>query len=151
MEAFIFIHQHLNRDINFIFTNQPELTTYGVPTALKSLMFSIYGYVAQTERETNSVRTKMGLARAKANGKKLGRPKGSTGFSKLDGKEQLIKDELGFKVSLTSICKKLECSVPTLRSFIASRMPNHSDLTRKITVQVKEAKEKQPFKKMLKN
>ncbi|WP_430402289.1 hypothetical protein [Fluviicola sp.] len=39
--------------------------------------WTIYSYFAESEREFISVRTKQGLIAAKAQGKKLGRPKGS--------------------------------------------------------------------------
>lgn len=41
------------------------------------LLLAIYSYFAESEREFISVRTKQGLIAAKAQGKKLGRPKGS--------------------------------------------------------------------------
>lgn len=40
-------------------------------------MTSIYSYFAESERDYISLRTKQGLAAAKASGKLLGRPKGS--------------------------------------------------------------------------
>ncbi len=53
---------------------QPELSTNG-PHG--QLLLAIYSYFAQTEREYISMRTKQGLAAARAQGKVLGRPKGS--------------------------------------------------------------------------
>ena len=53
---------------------QPELSTAG-PHA--KLLLTIYGYFAEVEREFISVRTKQGLAAARAKGKRLGRPNGS--------------------------------------------------------------------------
>lgn len=44
---------------------------------MRDLLFSIYGWVAQQESQRISERTLAGLARAKAEGKQLGRPKGS--------------------------------------------------------------------------
>lgn len=130
------------KSVKIIFVNQPELSTAGKNDAISKLLLSIYGYFAESEREIISIRTKQGLEAAKARGKKLGRPKGSTGFSKLDGKEDIIKEELGFGISLVSIGKKLKCHVPTLRSFIATRIPDYNDVTKKITMQVELAKQK---------
>jgi DNA invertase Pin-like site-specific DNA recombinase len=138
VEAFIFIHAHLNKEVNFIFTNQQELTTNGVPTALKSLMFSIYGYVAQTERETNSTRTKMGLERAKAQGKTLGRPKGSTGSSKLDGFEKEVAEMLDASYGDTQIARafkrefNISVTSPTVRDYRKSREHKISKFRNKI-------------------
>lgn len=50
-------------------------------------MFSLF---AEIERDLISERTKEGLARARAQGKVLGRPKGSLGKSVRDGKEDQI-------------------------------------------------------------
>ena len=45
--------------------------------ALRSLLVAIFSYVAQTERETLIVRTRAGLARARREGVRLGRPRAS--------------------------------------------------------------------------
>src|SRR5262249_31815328 len=68
-----------------------------------------------------SERTKEGLAAARARGRWLGRPKGSLGPSKLDGKESEIQMLLGKRGSKTSIAKILEVAPNTLHSFIPSR------------------------------
>jgi DNA invertase Pin-like site-specific DNA recombinase len=68
-----------------------------------------------------SERTKEGLAAAKARGKLLGRPKGSTSRSKLDGKEEEIQGFLKKGVSKASIARIVEVSPSTLHHFIQSR------------------------------
>jgi len=47
------------------------------PGELGELLFAIAGWVAKMESQRRSERTKAGLARAKAHGKRLGRPPGS--------------------------------------------------------------------------
>ncbi len=47
------------------------------PGELGELLFAIAGWVARMESQRRSERTKAGLARAKAQGKRLGRPPGS--------------------------------------------------------------------------
>jgi len=47
------------------------------PGQLGELLFAIAGWVAKMESERRSERTKAGLERARRQGKKLGRPKGS--------------------------------------------------------------------------
>ena len=62
------------RGIKITFVRQPELSTSG---AHGKLLLAIYSYFAEAERDYISLRTKQGLAAARANGKLLGRPKGS--------------------------------------------------------------------------
>ena len=48
-------------------------------------MTTLFALFADVERDLISERTREGLARARASGKKLGRPKGTLGVSRLDG------------------------------------------------------------------
>ena len=50
------------------------------------VMTTLFALFAEVERALISERTREGLARARASGRKLGRPKGSLGVSRLDGK-----------------------------------------------------------------
>jgi len=81
----------------------------------------LFGLFAEIERDLLSQRTKEGLARARKEGKHVGRPKGSTGKSKLDGKEKEIKELLGKGINKTAISKLLDVSRPTLLNFIKTR------------------------------
>ena len=82
----------------------PELTPGQARALLRSLDLShVVGL-----RDPISERTKEGLAAAKAKGKRLGRPKGALGTSRLDGKEQDIRALLGKDVSKASIAKILD-------------------------------------------
>ena len=74
------------------------------------VMIALFGLFAEVERDLISERTKEGLAAAKAKGKRLGRPKGALGTSRLDGKEQDIRALLGKDVSKASIAKILDVS-----------------------------------------
>src|SRR3954470_3338072 len=85
------------------------------------VMVALFGLFAEVERDLISERTKEGLAAARAKGRLLGRPKGSLGPSKLDGKEGEIRMLLGKRVSKASIAKILEVAPSTLHSFIRSR------------------------------
>ena len=85
----------------------------------KVLTFA-FSLASEIERELISQRTKEALAKRKAEGKKLGRPKGSYS-SKLDEKVEYIKELLDKKVSVSSIAKILEVKDATLRSFIKRR------------------------------
>lgn len=62
------------RGIRITFVRQPELSTSGTHG---KLLLAIYSYFAEAERDYISLRTKQGLAAARASGRLLGRPKGS--------------------------------------------------------------------------
>ena len=64
---------------------------------------------------------KEGLAAARAQGKMLGRPKGLPGKSKLDGKENDLREMLSKGVSLSSIAKILGVSRTAVYHFIETR------------------------------
>jgi DNA invertase Pin-like site-specific DNA recombinase len=85
------------------------------------VMVRMFGLLAELDRELVSVHTKEGLAAARAQGKKLGRPKGSLGKSKLDGRIEEIKRLLALGVSKASIAKITGVERGTLNHFIKSR------------------------------
>ena len=63
-----------------------DLAGNGEQDINSKVMITMFGLFAEIERDLISMRTKEGLAAAKAAGKQLGRPKGALGKSKLDGK-----------------------------------------------------------------
>lgn len=85
------------------------------------VMVTMFSLFAEIERDLISMRTKEGLAAAKASGKKLGRPKGVLGKSKLDGREDEIERLLALNVSKASIAKITGVDRSTLYNFIRSR------------------------------
>ena len=96
--------QELNSTgVKLIFIRQPELSTFN--SAHSKLLLAIYSYFAESEREFISLRTKQGLAAAKASGKKLGRKKGQKVKSKFDDHKNQIKELLLKDISITSIHK----------------------------------------------
>ena len=97
------------------------LTGNGRQDMQTKVMIAMFGLFAEIERDLISERTKQGLAVAKAKGKLLGRPKGSLGKSKLDGREEEIKNLLLKTVSKSSIAKIMEISRTALYEFIKSR------------------------------
>ncbi|WP_331775030.1 recombinase family protein [Sulfurospirillum sp. 1612] len=112
------------KKVNLIFVNQPELST-NQNNSLSKLLFSIYSYFAETEREIISERTKQGLAAAKAKGKMLGRPKGSRNRERvLDPLKDEILKYLNLNLSYASILKIVNAQLPkpititSLRYFI---------------------------------
>lgn len=84
----------------------------------KVLAFA-FGLSAEIERNLISQRTKEALARKKAEGKVLGRPKGSKNtHKKLFGKEQIIKKSLSNGMSKSLLAKKLNVSRNTLYQYL---------------------------------
>lgn len=60
-------------------------------TLQTKVMVTLFGLFAEIERDLISLRTKEALAAVRAAGKRLGRPPGRLGTSKLDGKEADIR------------------------------------------------------------
>lgn len=91
------------KGVKVAFVRQPELSTTGQHA---KLLLAIYSYFAETEREYISLRTKQGLAAAKAKGKILGRPQGSRNKERvLDPYKQHILDYLKMGLNLAAIMK----------------------------------------------
>jgi DNA invertase Pin-like site-specific DNA recombinase len=75
----------------------------GQQTLQTKAMIALFGLFAEVERDFIVERTRKGLAAARAKRKRLGRPKGGLGKSKLDGKGQDIQLLLRKHVSKASI------------------------------------------------
>jgi DNA invertase Pin-like site-specific DNA recombinase len=83
---------------------------------------TILGLAAEIEREFISLRTTEALAKRKAEGKPLGRPKGRKSTSlKLDAREAEIRTYLAKGISKRSIAKLLDCSPSTLYDWLERR------------------------------
>jgi DNA invertase Pin-like site-specific DNA recombinase len=86
-----------------------------------TVIVTMFGLFAEIERTLLSLRTKEALAAAKAAGKRLGRPRGVLGKSKLDGRKAEIKTLLALRVSKASIAKITGVDRATLSHFLHSR------------------------------
>ena len=89
-----------------------------IQTKVMITMFSLF---AEIERDLISERTKEGLARARKDGKLLGRPKGTLGKSRLDGREKEIKDLMDKGVTKMNIARICGVTWPTIQNFIKTR------------------------------
>lgn len=85
------------------------------------VMITMFSLFAEIERDLISERTKDGLVRARAEGKILGRPKGSLGKSKLDGKQEEIRNYFEKGLNKTNVARIYSVSVPTLVNFVRTR------------------------------
>ena len=85
------------------------------------VMTTLVALFAAVERDLISERTREGLAKAKSSGRKLGRPKGSLGVSRLDGKEDEIRRFLDLGVPKTAIARITGVSRTALYSFMSTR------------------------------
>jgi DNA invertase Pin-like site-specific DNA recombinase len=93
----------------------------GEPDLSTKVMVTMFSLFAEMERELISLRTREALAAAKASGKRLGRPKGILGRSKLDAVKSEVQRLLALSVPKTSIAKIMGVDRGTLYHFIKSR------------------------------
>ncbi|ABB33355.1 Resolvase domain protein [Geobacter metallireducens RCH3] len=105
----------------FLIAIKQNLNINGSENLQAKVMVTMFSLFAELERDLISDRTKRALEARKAAGVKLGRPKGATGVSKLDGMEGQITELLRKQVSLSSIAKIFSVSRGTVYSFIATR------------------------------
>ncbi len=96
---------------NLIFSGQDDIAS--------TILATVLSMVAQIERDFISQRTKEALAKKKAEGVKLGRPKGKAKSLKLDNRRDEIIDYLQKGVSKRSIARIVDCSPATLYSWIS--------------------------------
>ena len=83
----------------------------------KVLAFA-FGLSAEIERNLISQRTKEALARIRAEGKHVGRPRGSCNTQKLAGREKYIAQKLEDGQSKYEIARRLRVHRDTLARFI---------------------------------
>jgi DNA invertase Pin-like site-specific DNA recombinase len=104
LETLNIINELSKKGTSITFIRQPELSTTG---SHAKLLLAIYSYFAESEREFISIRTKQGLAAAKAQGKQLGRPKGSRNKKSrvLDPFREVILHYVQQRVPIASIKK----------------------------------------------
>jgi DNA invertase Pin-like site-specific DNA recombinase len=87
--------------------------------SIRNLILAIFSWVAEREREMLSQRTKEGLARAKAEGVRLGRPERKINWVKV--KELRSPDKHGRRVPYTVISRILDVPYPTLMAYKKDR------------------------------
>lgn len=133
LQVLEFLHDAAERDVKIHIVKQSMI----VDGSLQSrIMATVMGLVAEMEREFTSQRTKEGLRNAVANGKTLGRPKGTKAeVLKLDkdpGPDKIrgwIEKDLG----MVAVAKLCGCSRSTLYAYCQER---------KITIPAKRPRQK---------
>jgi len=114
------LNECMNRDIQ-VWTIKDNYRL-GSDINSKVLAFA-FGLSAEIERNLISQRTKEALARKKAEGVVLGRPKGSkSAKTKLTGMEKQIKELLDKKVSYSAIGRILGVHRLTVSAFVKERL-----------------------------
>jgi len=95
---------------------------YKLGTDIPSKVLAVvFGLVAEFERSLISSRTKEALERVKAEGKKLGRPKGTQkSMRKLDLSKEKLHALLGSGIGKKEISKALGVSLASLYRFLAT-------------------------------
>jgi DNA invertase Pin-like site-specific DNA recombinase len=81
-------------------------------------MVLVYGLVAEMEKSFISIRTKEALARKKAEGVVLGRPKGRPKQSKLDKEKEKIIELRNAKIGVSDIARLVGASRATVHSWL---------------------------------
>ncbi len=119
MEVMSILHDCMERDTKVLTIKEGYELGNNINSKVLAFAFSLS---AEIERDLISQRTKEALARKKSEGKRLGRPKGSLSKeTKLTGKEEMIQDLLGKKVSVSAIAKIFGVHRLTVNQFIKSR------------------------------
>jgi len=119
-EVIELVNELVRKKVRFIAIKQNLNINNGHDMTSK-IIVTLFGLMAELERDLISMRTREALAAKKAQGKVLGRPKGSLGKSKLDGREDEISRLLKSKVSKAAIARITGVSWLTLDRFIKSR------------------------------
>ena len=102
----------MQREVSVHIAKQQMVLDDNLPSRITA---TVLGLAAEIERELISMRTKEALAKRKASGKPLGRPKGRQSAKlKLDPRKEEIKGYLDKGISKRSIAKLVDCAPSTL-------------------------------------
>jgi DNA invertase Pin-like site-specific DNA recombinase len=110
----------IEKGVTFISVKQ-GMSLNGKHDITSKTTMTLFALMAEIERDLISERTKMGVARAKASGKLVGRPKASRS-SKLDEQFPTIKAMVEQGVSKTSIAKLLGVTPQAMHYFVKTRI-----------------------------
>ena len=114
------IKEVTDRKARFISVKENLDIVDGKQNIQSKLVITMFGILAEVERDLISLRVTEGMRRAKLTGKMAGRPKGSY-HSKLDNHKDEIIKYLAGKVPLTAIGRMFHCSRTCVEHFVVSR------------------------------
>jgi len=104
-EVIALVNEFLQRNIRVIVIKQNlDMAQHDMSSKIIVTLFSLF---AELERDLVSVRTKEALAAKKAQGMKLGKPKGAIQASKFDKDRERIEELLRLGMSIRKIAKVL--------------------------------------------
>jgi DNA invertase Pin-like site-specific DNA recombinase len=118
------VNELVEKEVRFIAAVQ-RIDINGETDLTSRVMVNMLSLFVQLERDLVSQRTKQGLAERKAAGVKLGRPRGSTGKSKLDPHKEQIASMLKHRAPLSYIARVYGVTWPTVANFIKTRKLEH--------------------------
>lgn len=110
----------ITKKVTFIAVKQ-NLAISGKQDPATRVIQTMFTLFAQLERDLISERTRQGLEARRAAGVKLGRPKGSTGKSRLDPHKEQVAFMLKHKAPLSYIARVYGVTWPTVANFIKTR------------------------------
>lgn len=116
----ILVDELLAKKVRLVFIKE-NMELSGKRNVQSKVMITMFSLFAEIERDLISERTVEGLARARAEGKTLGRPRGRLGKSKLDGKEEEIRAYFAKGVNKANIARIYNVSPAALNNFIKTR------------------------------
>lgn len=119
-EVINIVNELIRKQVRFVAIKQNLSISNGHDMTSK-IIVTLFSLMAELERDLISMRTKEALAAKKAQGKVLGRPKGSLGKSKLDDRQAEIDHLLKHRVSLSAIARIMGVGRTTLHHFIKTR------------------------------
>ena len=116
----ILVDELLAKKVRLVFIKE-NMELSGKRNVQSKVMITMFSLFAEIERDLISERTVEGLARARSEGKTLGRPRGRLGKSKLDGKQEEIREYFAKGVNKANIARIYNVSLAALNNFIKTR------------------------------
>jgi DNA invertase Pin-like site-specific DNA recombinase len=104
-----------------IYSVKDSFNTIKKGDLISTVLLFAFGLSAQIEREMIIKRTVEGLERRRREGVIFGRPVGAKGKTKLDGKEDIIRQYIEAGVGLSGIARILKVHRATLHKFISEK------------------------------